>query len=748
MIAGDDSTRRTIAIAVFVLSVLVYFNTLFSQFTNWDDTGMVLDNRFIVRLTLDRVKAMFTPGATGSYQPLRDLSYAIDYHFWRHNPLGYHLANVILFALNSVLVFYILLPLFKDVYTALAASLLFAVHPIHAEAVAWVAGRKEVLAGAFFLGAFALYVSAVETEQRRPAHYAGALVLFLCALWSKATSVTLPALLILYDVCFLKGITFKKMVNRWRVHVPFWALTLIAIWINMRTAMERGTVKEFVGGKPFYTMLTMATVFVDYVRMLFVPVGLRARYLVQPVLSVTHPGAWCAVAAILVLVVLGIARIRKSPGVSFSILWFLITLLPVSNIIPLSTLKADRYLYLPSVGFCMLIALFFRRIGVYAARGTVPRWRARTAQACFSIVLVAFSVLTIRRNADWKDSITIWNVDLEAYPQSVFALNNLGLAYADLGDNDKAVRYFESALQIMPDFSEAYANLGNVYFDQNKFEDSERCYKKALSLEPRMIGLHNSLGMVYERLGRYDEAVGAYRQCLTLDPNHAEAHANLGFLLYRMGQFTDAVKELEQAIDIKPDDFESVNNLGVAYCKVGRFADAIRVHRDALKLRPDSASAHYNLANALAFSGGLPQAESEYLKAIQLATDPEKKADAYGNLGSVYVQMGLFDKAADSFKKALELNPALAKVHYNIGAMYESKGDLEQAISAYRKAMQQEKRLAIPVHMSIANIYATQNKLEEAKRDLEEVLKLDPTFGPARQALDSLKEAQKKRDSG
>jgi tetratricopeptide (TPR) repeat protein len=215
-----------------------------------------------------------------------------------------------------------------------------------------------------------------------------------------------------------------------------------------------------------------------------------------------------------------------------------------------------------------------------------------------------------------------------------------------------------------------------------------------------------------------------------------------------MGQFTDAVKELEQAIDIKPDDFESVNNLGVAYCKVGRFADAIRVHRDALKLRPDSASAHYNLANALAFSGGLPQAESEYLKAIQLATDPEKKADAYGNLGSVYVQMGLFDKAADSFKKALELNPALAKVHYNIGAMYESKGDLEQAISAYRKAMQQEKRLAIPVHMSIANIYATQNKLEEAKRDLEEVLKLDPTFGPARQALDSLKEAQKKRDSG
>jgi len=727
--------RYVAALIVVALAATIYCNTLFNEFTNWDDELLVLENRFIVRLTPARIISIFIPGRTQSYQPLRDLSYAIDYSIWRQNAFGYHLGNVILFAANALLIYLLARKVFGVERVALLAALLFAVHPIHVEVVAWVAGRKDLLAGGFFAGALILYAMSVKDERRFPKLYACALGCYVCALFSKATTVTFPAILLLYDYCIIPGMTFRALLKRWKLHLPFWALTGVFMAVTISVASGSGAIKSYYSGSALLTFLTMMKVFLAYIRLLIVPVGLMARYIEQPVLSAGDATAWAAAVAVLLLVGLGFFLLRKSRRTAFCILWYFACLAPSSNIIPISTLMADRYLYLSSIGFCFLVAMGAERVLEAFEEGGVRRLYARRAAlVLFSLVLLLMSVLSVRRNVQWRNSRSLWEADLARVPNSMFALNNLGLAYDRGEEREKAIELFGKAIELVPEFGEAHANLGNVYFDMDDMDRAQELYEKALSLSPNLAGLHHSIGMIELRRGDVEAALKRFAKCVEIDPYHWESYSSIGTVYLQSGLHKEAMDAFKMALDINPDSPQDHNNLGLVYYRVGQLEEALIELRKALKINPESASAHFNLGNVLSRLERLAEAEKEYEQAIALYGESPEVADVYANLGGTYSRMGLTDKTMEQFEKARAISPDNPVIRFNIAAVHMARGErasalkeLDETVAIVKKAQPEP----LMMHFRLGDSYARLGEMDRSLSQYAHVLELAPNMPQA-----------------
>jgi len=509
-----SSTTRCMALSA-VLVTVAYANSFVNEFTSWDDRFLVVENAHVKDLSWTGLAGLFARPVHGTYLPLRALSYALDFRLWGLNPFGYHLTNVALHAANVWLVLALAGLAFDSLLARLACALAFAVHPVHAEAVTWISGRRDVLSAFFFLSSLALFVRAREAWA---AAYFGSLACFLAALLSKGTTVVLPLALIL--CVWLKAA--RRETPRWQrsplAYLPFVLLAAAFVAIHALVGKQAGAIKEYHGGSFAATMATMAQVLLSYVRLIFVPENLCASYYLRPPADVSTGAVllrWLPLAGLAALALVGL---RRSWLPAFSGLWFLVALLPVLNLVPISTLKAERYLYVPSVAFCLLLG------------GAAGSLRKPTTVVLLGSLVACLAAGLAHRNETWRDSRTLWLDTLRKCPVNPKAASDLGLVYQSEGQVERAIRQYQRALRIDDKLTKVYNNLGTAYNALGKNREALAAFTKAVEADANYAKGHFNLGEQHRVMGNVQEALKHYRRAVECDPELGIARQRLDMM--------------------------------------------------------------------------------------------------------------------------------------------------------------------------------------------------------------------------
>jgi tetratricopeptide (TPR) repeat protein len=798
---------------IVCLSIGVYWNSLNNEFVNMDDLDLIVQNTYIKALNFQNIRDIFTPGLVGAYQPVRTFSYAIDYWFWKLNPMGYHITNILCHACNTLLVFLIAYRLTKSrkqsplewgqggvslnggqgeglstAYACLAA-LFFAVHPVHVEAVTWLSGRRDVLSSAFALLSFYCFLQFLSRLQkvgnkkqeinapsiadcRLPTancqlptalFYILSLVLFALGLLTKSSVVVLPVLLILYDVCFLlppfRLSSGQALYKKWRrilYYIPFCLVDLIFIIIFVSLSRASGVAKAaYHGGNAYTTFLTMLRVFAEYISMLFVPRNLSLTYGIRFVSSIWDLSFLAAIGVLTIVFVLTLLAWKKAKLMFFGVCWFFIGLIPVSNIIPIGIVKADRYLYLPSVGFCLVLAWLIVRGWTALTRKMSPKF-ILPGSAKFilqkslpiiywlivAIMVFSYAQQTIRRNRDWKNSETLWTATLETTPTSTIALNNLGLIYAERGMYDKALALYEQVLAYDPNqhkVEQVYANMADVYIGKQMFDQAIDSYQKALEINPEYENAYLGLGRVSIELGQYDKAARIYQLALELNPQSAAIYNQLGNLSFVQGNYDEALAHYQKAIKLNQFYIAAYNGLGLSYTGKGEIDNALSIYQQALRIDPDATVVRNSLGSLYMNQGEIEEAIFEFKESVK--REP-RNAEVRNNLGMLLLRIRRYEESLQELMAALKLQPDNPKIMSNLGLAYAHVGLYEQAIQMCRWALQIDPSL-FRAHVLLGDVCFGTKDFSCAIEAYQNALQLQSDNHEVREKLQLAKEHQR-----
>lgn len=572
------------AALVAVLAAACYVNTLGADFVNWDDYKLVVRNEYVHGLSGENLKAIWSAPIRETYLPLRATSYAVDHAIWGLDPTGYHLTNILLHIVVCLLVLGIARRLTGSAAAGLAAGILFAVHPVHTEAVAWVSGRKDVLSTALFLWAYLLYLQA--RRQRGP-HWgfvAASLVVFLFAGLAKAMVVTLPVFVVLTDFIFgeaIGGGRWKRLVGVWAAYFAVAAvITAIAVYF----ASSAGAVRSWHFGGMARTALFMSWVVLFYVKTMIWPNFLSARYPYGDGLEygVAESTIWAS-PAVLVLVLAGalwlVWRGRGGRSVAaplwvklgaFGVAWFFVGIGPVMNIVPINVLVADRYLYLPSVG------AVFAAAALFSYMWTAGRARRAIALAVFVALAAAGVCRTYVRNGVWKDSVSLWTSVVGEFPESAEARILLASAYAGArpAEYEKALAEIDAAASLMEGSAEPHVARAKVLFRMDRSKEAFEELLRAEELMPASAEPHFARGEFLLEMGRRNEAFAEF----------ALAHYNDARLAAEKGNYKTAIEYYKRALQADASFVDAVVGLAEAYRATGDYQAARREAVRALEL--------------------------------------------------------------------------------------------------------------------------------------------------------------------
>jgi protein O-mannosyl-transferase len=601
-----------------VLTFLVYLPSLQNAFVNWDDDVYVYANPFIRVINAGFFKWAFFDFHAANYHPLTWISHALDYAVWGPNPLGHHLTNNILHAVNTFLVVLLVVKLVErqlssrlvewsssnnsttqqlkispspftihdSRFTLIAAGvtgLLFGLHPLHVESVAWVAERKDLLCALFYLLSVMMYVKhagrgnplwlpfvgrPLGTAPTRP--YFLSLLFFILALLSKPMAVTLPAVLLLLDWYPLQRTTSLKTFRASFIEkLPFIALCLAASVVTI-LAQRSGRAIMSTELTPLSVRLAVAAEAVfSYIGKMLLPVNLVPFYRYPEDVSLLSLKYLFFVSLAVGVSAVCLAAVKKQKVWLAAWGYYLITLLPVIGIIQVGfQSKADRYTYLPSLGPFLLTGL----AAAWLYEKTPEKRRALmrpAAAATAALLLVLLSYTTIRQTGAWKNSLVLWDFVIEKKSEkSAVAYYHRGTAYYDLRLLDFAVRDYTTAITLKQDYDEAYNNRGVAYSEKGEFDRALEDYSKAISLAPNF-NFYANRGDVLLSKGLLDKAGEDFRKAIELAPGYEGGHNGLGMVYYLDRQYEKAFEEFNRAVGLNPKNAGSFVNRGYVYSKKG-----------------------------------------------------------------------------------------------------------------------------------------------------------------------------------
>jgi tetratricopeptide (TPR) repeat protein len=658
--AGLNDRWTVPGVCIFLAAIIwvVFGQTLGHEFVNYDDDFYVYENPAVTRgLTLQGIIWAFTHVHCSNWHPLTWVSHMLDCQFYGLSPGGHHLTNILLHTATAILLFLILRQMTGALWRSAFVAAVFAIHPLRVESVAWVAERKDVLSGLFFMltiGAYVRYAqrrSRVEPSSLRSAasgsrepgaqavsaldprlsalDYCLVLLFFALGLMCKPMLVTLPLVLVLLDYWPLNRLradaatepVFRlagRLVPR---RLVFEKLPLLGLAVASCAVTIFAQTKSILPFENMSLSLRVGNALIScvaYLGQMFWPSGLAVLY------PFTAGGVGVSEVVLSLVLLAGISTgvfilRRRRPYFLTGWLWYLIMLAPVIGIVQVGAqARADRYTYLPQIGLYLLL--------IWAAADLCAGWRHRRVVlgGGSTIILMALIFCARAQTAYWRNSESLWTHTLACTSDNFIGHNNLGIALLKTGNVDEAMVHYQMALEINPDFAEAHNNLGNFLFQKGSVDEAMVHYQKALEINPDYAEAHYNLGYALLKMGNVDEAIAHLQKALQINPDYAEAHNNLGYALIQKGSVDEATAHFQKALQINPDYADAHNNLGNMLLEKGSVDEAIIHFQKALQIKPDFAEAHKNLSNALLQKGRVDEAIPHFQKAPQSQRPPAK----------------------------------------------------------------------------------------------------------------------------
>ncbi|HAX62177.1 MAG TPA: hypothetical protein DCX95_06480 [Elusimicrobia bacterium] len=618
-------------IVLFFISSGVYFNSVFNKFA-FDDVHIV-ENNPLVKKPLSFVGLFFKSeyGAQTDfagvkiYRPLVMVSYLLTNVFFGNEPFWHHLGNVILQTVNVLIVFFLcrqLLVFFykKDDFEteAFLCGLFFAVHPVHAEVVAGIVGRSEILAGLFCFVSFLFFVKHAEQTRNKNTeltpnknlipnlYYLIAILCFFLALLSKENSAALLGLIFFYEIFFNKKLS-KSIIGFLGIFILWLIIKYFAIG-GIFTGSER-YFKEGLSVRVF----TMSKALVFYIKLMFVPYPLNPDWGLSDVISVSQtffePFVILSFIILTAVFFLAYKNIKTNPVFSFSILWFFAFLFPVSNIIPIGDFIAERFLYIPSFGFCLF------------AGDLIHRNKKLLKIAPF--ILVIFSFITVKQNTIWKNNMSLWSYTTEKFPKNWRAFWELGKCYRTEKNADETIKYFKKSISLR----ETDLVLYDLAVELRKKGDCPSAIaslNKLIGIDGKNAKAYLERAKCYGNTGDYKAAVSDFQTAALLSPKDDNIFYETGRFYILRGDLSSAKNNFEKAVQLNGKNANAFVGLGVCFYQIKNFQKAKNYFSEALKIDPKNTEAMYNLIVVHILLGNKEKAKSLLEKYKNLNSDDPK----------------------------------------------------------------------------------------------------------------------------
>jgi tetratricopeptide (TPR) repeat protein len=752
--------NKPVLLALFLSLVVlaVYLPTLRNDFVEWDDDGYVYQNLHIRSLDPGFFLWAFTDRASSNWHPVTWISHALDYKLWALNPGGHHFTSVVVHSLNTFILVLLIITLLEHaqgsrtapsgqsitgsqfshvlcererLMTAGVSGLLFGLHPLHVESVAWVSERKDLLCAFFFLACISFYIRHIDDVNRKPVppgtgrfllgkNYLLALISFALALMSKPMAVSLPVVLLLLDWYPLERIQSLKPLRTAVIEkVPFFLASIavsLAALATQKTAGAMELMQELTLRTRVFVGLKALTA---YLGKMVAPVNLVPYYAYPRVINSFSLEYLLAAGAVTAATMYSIAASGRQK--IYAAVWgyYLCTLLPVIGIVQVGgQYMADRYTYLPSIGPFLLVGVISAQ--AYTTCERLPRYANALKGAYVAAILcvvVLLSVMSVRQMGIWKNGVVFWSFIKQHDPEHApLVYVNAGIAFSRAGEVERAIENYDEAIALNPAYEDAYVQRGAARYTQGyvdkALEDFEQAlrihptagvyvwragirerqklfaaalddYASALRLDPGYSDAYLGRGLLLKNTGQRAQAIENFNLAIEGDPYSAAAFLNRGILLYELQQLDAAHADLDRAVVLGPDDATSRIFLGMVLKELGQYEQAIQSYTKALELNPRSVEAYNNRGVAYKHLGRLDQAMQDYSRAIEL--NPSY-ALAYCNRGILLGLLGRDDSARADYTKALELQPDLIKAYLDRGDLFQKAGDAVRAAGDYRKA--------------------------------------------------------------
>ncbi len=607
-----------VSIAILVISVLaVYSSATRNGFTNWDDPEYVTENHLIRSLDHKSIDLFFTTkSAVGNYHPLTLLSLAIDYKS-AYNPKAhqldaavFHRTNVIFHIFNTILVFlFIYILLKKKWFPALFVALIFAVHPMHVESVAWISERKDVLYVFFFLLALIAYLKYLYSAK----YYwlALAFIAFLASSLSKAVAVTLPIVLIMIDYYSGKDIG----IRRWIEKVPFLTISVYVGLMAIQSQSAQGAISTIEVMPLYYRIVAGSYGFFFYIVKFFAPLDLSAYY-PYPVFFLHraldlpfyyHLLPW----VVLILIISTALLLRKNKDIVFGLAFYIITMVLVLQFFTVgSAIVAERYSYLPYIGLAL---------AVYAGFGYLVQKFGSTRFVFAGIAVAFILLLMVKTTAQvkiWKNNETLWTNVIKLHPDAEIAYKNRGNYYArEANELAKAMKDYEILMQMGTKDAGAWSNIGNIYGLNNDFVNAGKAYAKSIRYDPLNPKVYHNRGNIYAQQKIFDSAFRDYDKALQLDPGNIDILKSRTYALFSSGDYPKAIEDYTILISKTDDNLSFYMNRGISYVYIAQYQNAVNDFLAVVKTDTRNKDAWMNLSQCTNKLGNKKQALEFALKA-------------------------------------------------------------------------------------------------------------------------------------
>ncbi len=641
--SGSRRRRRLTIPALLLVAALPYLNALGNGFV-YDDHQQILTNPYL--RNSHYLGAIFTTsvwsflggaaGVTNYYRPLMMFGYFLCFQLFGADALVFHLVSLSMHLAVVLLVCAVTTRLFGDRDIALLTALIFALHPVHSESVDWIAAVTDIELALFFLAGFWFYLRIPRLSGFRPSRQwvgaqCGLLACLALAMLSKELALTLPLLCTIFEHLYRDDRAETTLLEKSARYTPAWLLIPVYLMVRIHFLGEFAPAHVVRPGvSQEAAVLDAGALLFQYVGTMLWPARLCAYYVFPASWTVLLPEVLGGILVVLLGAALFAYLWRRARLVSFGLVWFVITLLPVLNVrlMPIAAF-AERYVYLPSVGFCWMLAwaaLQLWRLG--DARGRA--WRLGLASTAAALAVMAV-VHTVIRNRDWHDDVRFYRSTLAVSPDAYVMHTDLGKVYWETGRRQLAEQEWRAAAAIQPEDPIVLSNMGVLLTAEHRYDEAVADLKHALQNTPNDSGAYVDLGIAYDQMGRPDDAEREFQTAIRLSPLSIFAHNQLGQLYFDKERFAEADAQFQASLALGPN-VGAWFGLGLSRWRQGDAARAERDFKNAEAIDARDSRVHFMLALLYGADHRYPEAFSEYQKGFEIDPDNQTALDAFHKL--------------------------------------------------------------------------------------------------------------------